>query len=191
MKSLAASVHMEERASRLLLIIRLALAPFILAFILANIFVNLILLLPIALLYFITRKRSDALFSLPQFFIQQCGNWLAFFLLLSDTWPPRAATARMAFIAPVSRFELFFRPFFSAMFIFNELVFCFFCSLALFMQFFHMLVFGRKRLGLHKFIALFWLYFLEGGAYILLGTDERPALIPHSLDPKNWHKMLE
>jgi len=180
-----------EKASRALAVLRLFLFPFVGSFILIITAIDLAIAPFIAVYYVFRRFRQGAFFSLPAFFVQQASNWLSFSLLLSDSRPPQAANARIVCVPTVSGFELFFRPLFAIMFLFNEIIFAFFCSMALFMQFFHILIFGKRRLGLHLFIEQFWLYFLEGGAYLLLGTDERPPLIPPTIRSENWHKLLE
>lgn len=53
-----------------------------------------------------------------------------------------------------------------------------FAFLAVFVQWFHILILGKRHAALAKFVnswvaALMSLYF-----YVLLGTDERPPLIP-------------
>ncbi|GEM_PF-4718033 len=191
MESVVATVHFEELASRPLLIARLVLFPLILLFIVLNVAANVVAAPFFAIAFFLQHRRTQALFSLPCLTLHQIGNWGALSLLLSDRWPPDTATVRMSYVPVASGFEIFFRPILALMLAFNTLIFSFPASLALFMQFVHMLMFGRRREGLHGFLFSYWKFLIHACAYLFSGTDERPMLIPSALLPENWYKLLE
>jgi hypothetical protein len=190
-ESVEASVHFEEAASRPLLLVRVLLFPFIMLFIVLNLAANLLVSPIFTAIFALHRHRSQGLFSIPSLSMHQIGNWSALSLLLSDRWPPDAATVRISFIPLASRFELFFRPIFGVMLSFNALVFSVPASLALALQFLHILIFGHRRKGLHSFLESYWKYGMEMGAYVFHGTDERPMLLPLQMRPHNWYRLLE
>ncbi len=53
-----------------------------------------------------------------------------------------------------------------------------FAILAVFVQWFHILILGKRHASLAKFINSWIAGMMQLYVYILLGTDERPPLIP-------------
>ena len=130
------------------------------------------------LILLLRRERSMADLLRAQSFVSLCSNWTAFFLLLSDQWPPNAVRVRFAYSPLVSRFELLFRPLFGALLGINTIIFGIPASVVLSLQWLYILKNGRRHPRLHKLLLIYFTFILHARAYFWLGTDERPYLFP-------------
>ena len=130
------------------------------------------------LLLLIRRERAIADLLRAQSYVSLCSNWAAFFLLLSDQWPPNAVRVRLAYSPLVSRFELLFRPFFTILLGVNAVIFGIPAFVVLVMQWLYILWHGRRHPRLHKLLLIYFTFILHVNAYFWLGVDERPKLFP-------------
>ena len=133
------------------------------------------------LLLLMRRERTMADLQRAQSFVSLCSNWAAFFLLVSDQWPPNAVRVRFAYSPLVSRFELFFRPFFAILLGINAALFGIPASVVLMLQWIHILRHGRRHPRMHKLLLIHFNFILHANAYFWLGVEERPKLFPSGI----------
>lgn len=133
------------------------------------------------LLLLMRRERTMADLQRAQSFVSMCSNWSAFFLLLSDQWPPRAVRVRFAYSPLVSRFELFFRPVFAILLGINAVIFGIPASVVLALQWIHIMRHGRRHPRMHKLLLIYFNFLLHANAYFWLGVEERPKLFPQGV----------
>ncbi len=134
-----------------------------------------------ALILFIRHERTMADLQRAQSYVSLCSNWSAFFLLLSDQWPPNAVRVRFAYSPLVSRFELFFRPFLTFLLAINAVVFGIPASFVLALQWLYILLRGRRHPRMHKLLLIYFSFLLHMNAYFWLGVEERPKLFPQGI----------
>ncbi len=134
-----------------------------------------------ALLLFFRRERTMGDLERSRSFVSLCSNWSAYFLLLSDQWPPKAVRIRFSYSPLVSRFELLFRPFFGILLTFNALILLIPECFVWVLQWFHIMLYCRRHPRLHKLLLIYFQFVLFARAYFWLGVDERPPLFPQGL----------
>ena len=87
-------------------------------------------------------------------------------------------TSDVAFVEKASRAELFIRMPFMAIFGIVWLVLLAVANFAKVIQFWMILITGKRNATMHKFIRMHWEYGLRTGAYVEFLTDERPPIGP-------------
>ncbi len=134
-----------------------------------------------ALILFLRHDRSMGDLQRSQSYVSLCSNWSAFFLLLSDQWPPHAVRVRFAYSPLVSRFELFFRPVFAILLAINAVIFGIPAFVVLVLQWIHIMRHGRRHPRMHKLLLIYFTFLLHANAYFWLGVEERPKIFPQGI----------
>jgi len=81
-----------------------------------------------------------------------------------------------------SRLELFIRIIYGFLIAIVLAIYGFIANLCMFVQWIHILILGRRNIGLHNVIQGYLEYMVHVQAYINFTTDERPDIMPEKVD---------
>lgn len=169
------------RASRAALFGRLVLALPML-FIMAIYGLFQLLLLPFrALMLLLMGERDTRAWEQSRRIVEFCANYSAFLLLLSDRLPNNAVRVRLAYSPLVSKPEMLVRPFFGLLLFFNSICLGMLAAPFWLLQFIHILLFGRRHPAFHRLLLAYLSFLIDMRAYVFLGVEDRPALLPEHL----------
>ncbi|MBN1785525.1 MAG: DUF4389 domain-containing protein [Candidatus Methanofastidiosa archaeon] len=87
-----------------------------------------------------------------------------------------------AFNESASRLELFIRIVYSILISIVLGIYGFLAGLCMFVQWFHILILGRRNQGLHDVIQGYLEYQVHVLAYMNFTTDERPNIMPEKVN---------
>lgn len=78
--------------------------------------------------------------------------------------------------------ELFIRIVYGFLIAIVLAIYGFIANLCMFVQWFHILILGRRNVGLHNIIQGYLEYMVHVQSYINFTTDERPDIMPEKVE---------
>ncbi len=169
------------QASRPILLARLLLTPLLLLVQLGFGLWQLLVWPWRALFLCLRTERDTRIWETARRADEFCSSQNAFLLLLSDRWPDGAVRVRLSYTPLVSRLELFIRPLFGILLMFNALVFGMLALSFLAVQYVHVLLTSRRHPLCQRMLLSYLGFLVDMRAYLLLGEEERPPLFPANL----------
>lgn len=93
----------------------------------------------------------------------------------------KTVKSRITYKEKASRWELFVRIIYAIPIIVVLWIFGILVGFAQFLQWFYILIFGKRHKSLHDFIRMYITYLFRIRSYLYLLTDERPPIVPEKI----------